>query len=102
MRPYEYETRMKVKVNFMGTLSKYAGVESVNIELRDGALYSDLLNELGARYGDKFPEKCWDAEKNEFVKPISAIGSRGDIEERDTPLADNDEIHVLIPVSGGS
>lgn len=92
---------MKVKVNFMGTLSNYAGVESVEIELPDGALYDDLLRELAARYGGKFPKKCWDAERGEFIKPISAIGSNGDIETRDTLLSENEEIHFLIPVSGG-
>ena len=95
------DASMKVKVNFVGTLSKYPGVESVEIELLDGARYGDLLRELGARYGDKFPRKCWDTSKNEFVKPISAIGSKGDIETTDTPLSENEEIYFLIPISGG-
>lgn len=85
----------------MGTLSKYAGVESVALELPDGACYGDLLDVLGSRYCGGFPDKCWNRQKNEFVKPVSAIGSNGDIESRDTPLSDGEEIHVLIPVSGG-
>lgn len=92
---------MKVRVNFFGTLSRYTGAESVEIELKDGARYGDLLVELDRRYGAKFPEKCWDRDKGEFVKPVSAIGSAGDIEGPDARLADNDEIHILIPVSGG-
>lgn len=92
---------MKVKVNFLGVLSKYAGVESVDIELDDGACYADLLQEIGARYGDKLPRKCWDSEKVEFIKPINAVGSNGDIEKRDTPLAGHEEIHFLLPISGG-
>ena len=92
---------MKVKVNFMGTLAKYAGVDSAEIELRDGARYGDLLSELGKHYGGNFPRKCWDPEKCEFVRPISAIGSTGDIEARDTPLSQNEEINFLIPISGG-
>jgi len=92
---------MKVKVNFMGTLSKYAGVDSAEIELRDGARYGDLLSELGKRYCGNFPRKCWDPDKCEFERPISAIGSTGDIETRDTPLTQNEEINFLIPISGG-
>ena len=92
---------MKITVNFLGTLGKYAGVESVDIELDDDACYGDLLKVIGARYGDKLPKKCWDSEKIEFIKPINAIGSNGDIEERDTPLAGHQEIHFLIPISGG-
>ncbi|MBI4831433.1 MAG: MoaD/ThiS family protein [Candidatus Lindowbacteria bacterium] len=92
---------MKVKVNFIGTLSKYAGVDSVSLELRDGACYGDLLDELGALYGAKFPKQCWDADKCEFKPPISAIGPDGDIETRDVPLPEDAEIHFLIPVSGG-
>ncbi len=93
---------MKIKVNFLSMLSGYTGVESVEIELGDGACYGDLLKEIAARYGDKLPERCWDAEKSEFIKPISAIGSSGDIEHRDTPLANHEEIHFLMPVSGGA
>ncbi len=92
---------MKVKVNFFGTLSRYTGVESVEIELPDGALYGDLLAELNERFGSHFPEKCWNRERAEFIKPISAIGSAGDLESKETPLFDEQEIHVLIPVSGG-
>jgi molybdopterin converting factor small subunit len=93
---------MKVKVNFLGVLSNYTGVETVEIELRDGACYGDLLVEIAKRYGAKLPERCWDPEKNEFRKPFSAIGSKGDIEERDAPLAGHEEIHFLMPVSGGA
>jgi molybdopterin converting factor small subunit len=93
---------MKIKINFMGMLSKYTGVESVDIELPDDARYGDLLDEIGARYGADLPEKCWDRNANEFIKPISAIGSNGDVELRDTPLTGTDEIHILIPISGGA
>lgn len=96
-----YNGTMRVKVNFLSMLSNYTGVESVDIDLDDDARYEDLLAEVAARFGDKLPERCWDADKGEFKKPISAIGSNGDIETRDTPLAGIDEIHFLLPVSGG-
>ncbi len=92
---------MKVKVNFLGMLSNYTGVESIEIELGDDASYDDLLNEVADRFGDKLPERCWDQDNKEFIKPITAIGSNGDIEKRDTPLAGHEEIHFLMPVSGG-
>jgi len=82
-------------------LPNYTGVESIDVELGDHATYDDLLAEIGASYGDRLPEKCWNSKKNEFRKPISAIGSNGDIDERDTPLAGHEEINFLIPVSGG-
>lgn len=85
----------------MGTLSNYSGVESVEIELPDGACYNDLLKVVGERYGAQFPKKCWDSDRGEFKKPISAIGTNGDIDDRDAPLAGHKEIHFLIPVSGG-
>ena len=96
-----YKPTMKVKVNFLGMLSNYTGAESVEIDLRDGARYGDLLAEIADRYGDKLPERCWDSDKSEFRKPISAIGSNGDIDELDAPLAGHEEIHFLMPVSGG-
>ena len=95
------EPLMKIKVNFLGMLSNYTGVESVDFDLNDDAVYGDLLEEVAARFGDKLPKRCWSASRKEFKKPINAIGSNGDIEERDTPLAGHDEIHFLMPVSGG-
>ena len=92
---------MKIKVNFLGMLSNYTGVETIEMELDDGACYRDLLMEVAARFGDKLPERCWDSEINEFIKPITAIGSSGDIDDLETPLAGNDEVHFLLPVSGG-
>jgi molybdopterin converting factor small subunit len=92
---------MKIKVRFEGFLSTYAGTDSIELELPDGARYDDLLKELATRYGSKFPERCWDSGKKEFKKPISAIASSGDIETRDTLLSDNEEIHFLMPISGG-
>ena len=95
------DAAMKIKINFLGMLSNYTHVESVEIELENDDCYGDLLMEVGARFGDKLPERCWDSDKNEFIKPISAFGSIGDIDDRDTPLAGNEEIHFLMPVSGG-
>lgn len=92
---------MKIKVNFLGMLSNYTGIETLELEFSDDACYADLLKEVGARYGDNLPERCWDSEKIEFKKPISAIGSKGDIETLDTPLAETEEINFLLPISGG-
>jgi molybdopterin converting factor small subunit len=92
---------MRVKVNFLGMLSNYTGVESVDIDLDDDARYKDLLAEVAARFGDVLPERCWDAEKSEFKKPISAIGSKGDIETLETPLEGTDEVLFLLPIWGG-
>jgi molybdopterin converting factor small subunit len=93
---------MKITVNFLGVLPNYTGVESIDIELDDDARYADLLAEIAARYGDKLPDQCWNSKKNEFRKPIAAIGSNGDIDELDTPLAGHEEVHFLLPVSGGT
>ena len=92
---------MRITVNFLGMLSNYTGVESVEIDLDDDARYKDLLAVVAARFGDTLPEQCWNADKGEFKKPISAIGTKGDIEERDTPLAGNEEVNILMPISGG-
>jgi molybdopterin converting factor small subunit len=100
-RPDPTSFTMKIKVNFLGMLANYTGVESVDIDLNDDARYDDLLAVIAARFGDKLPQRCWDSDNNEFIKPITAIGTRGDIEERNTPLAGNDEVHILMPISGG-
>lgn len=92
---------MKIRINFLGMLSNHTGVESVEFDMSDDADYGDLLDMIADRFGGKLPKSLWNAERKEFRKPINAIGSNGDIEERGARLKGHDEIHFLMPVSGG-
>jgi len=91
---------MKINVIFFGPLATQAGVENFLFELPEGAVYGDLLNEIGERFGKNFHERIWDVEEKNFKEGILIVGQGRDLDVRDTPLIDDEEIKI-IPVSAG-
>ena len=77
-----------VKVRLFAALREEAGASVVDSE---GATAGEVADALGGRYGERFAR-------------IAAAGSlvvNGERADRDTPLADGDEVALLPPVSGG-
>lgn len=92
--------RIFVTVTFFGPLGEQVGQKNTRFELLSGSVYGDLLVEIGRRFGDRFHRRIWDAEHNEFKAGILVIGKGRDLETRDTPLVDRENI-LIIPVFAG-
>jgi molybdopterin converting factor small subunit len=56
-----------------------------------GATVDEVITEASRRYGDAFTA----------VLPACRIWVNGDVADGSTPVADDDEVAVLPPVSGG-
>ena len=91
---------MDITVTFIGPLIEYTGQRTVLFSFSDGALYGTLLDEFDRRFGDRLPEPMWDREQRFFKKGILVIGAGRDLETRETPLRDGEEIK-MVPVMGG-
>jgi len=91
---------MKINVIFFGPLAAQAGEEKVLFELNQGAVYGDLLDEIHRRFGQNFHERIWDVESKKFKAGILIVGEGRDLDLKDTPLIENEEIKI-IPVSAG-
>lgn len=77
-----------VKVRLFAALRELAGASHVDVE---GRTAGEIVDALSARYGERFGH-------------IAAVGSlvvNGDRASRATVLADDDELAILPPVSGG-
>ena len=61
---------MKVTVKFMGPLGEYAGEHAVEFAFSHPATYGALLEEIGRRFGQCFPEKIWDTNGGGFKPGI--------------------------------
>jgi molybdopterin synthase sulfur carrier subunit len=81
---------MQVRVRLGAGLSRLSRAPLLNVELADGATVDDLY----AHLRDSEPEL---APALRSALPIVA----GEHVARDRPLADRDELALLLPVSGG-
>lgn len=81
---------MKVQVQFHSHLRDLAGTSNVDVDLADGAVVSDLLEQLC----DRFPVL------RSHDKTI-LIGAGVEFVDRDYKLKTDEEISVMPPVQGG-
>jgi molybdopterin converting factor small subunit len=92
---------MRVTVQFMGPLKDFVGEQTAEFDLPEGAAYGALLDEIGRRFGQCFPEKIWDRNGGGFKAGILIIGTGRDLDDRETLLKDGEEIKVLPLLGGG-
>jgi len=91
---------MEVTVRFMGPLAEYTGVRTIRMMFSGAGMYGEVLDEIDRQFGALFPEAMWDREQKLFKKGILVIGAGRDLDSRETPLKDGEEIK-LVPVFGG-
>jgi molybdopterin synthase catalytic subunit len=77
---------MRVQIRLFASLRERAGASELTLELPDGALVGDALNELRWLTGD--------------VKAVLAVNR--DYASESTPLQPGDELALIPPVSGGA
>lgn len=89
-----------VTVIFFGLLAEQAGQEKVIYSFPDGALYRDLLRQLGDHFGGRLSERIWDGVEKKFRPGILVVGEGRDFHRPETLLRDGEVIRIL-PLMGG-
>lgn len=92
---------MKVRVRFFGPLAQLVGQEVADFSLPEGGTYGLLLDGIHRRLGDRLHERLWDREAKSFRPGILVIGDGRDLDSRDSPLRDGEEIKVVPVLAGG-
>lgn len=93
---------MQVTVSFLGPLKDQMGRSSQVVELPAGATYRDLLDEITPLVESKLPDWAWDADKRSFTRRmVVSRNATADLRDESTPLAEGDEIFVVLPLAGG-
>lgn len=82
---------IKIQILFLGPASDFAGVDSIEIELPDVSILSDLRRELGERF-----------EHLKKALPTIRLAINETFENDEAVLKDGDEVALIPPVSGGS
>lgn len=98
----EASRRMKVTVHFLGILGDYFGTPRADVDVGAPATRQGLLEELGRRFGSRLPEQLWDHHENCFIPGVHLIGRNGDLVSPESPLAEEDEVNILMPIAGGA
>ena len=97
---------MQITVTFFGPLAEQTGEETVRFDLPRVATFGDLLDDIGDRFGNLFHERIWDTKAGVFRAGILVVGAGRDLDSRDVPLLDGEEIQVhltdpLLPDTDG-
>jgi len=91
-----------VTVTFLGPLLDQVGERSLVVELPATGTYRDLLDSIAPKMKEKLADWAWDAERHAFSRRMTVSRNlSADLREETTPLADGDEILVLLPLAGG-
>jgi MoaD family protein len=80
---------MTIRVRLFAALRELADASSLEA---NGRTVGDVVDSLAAENGDRFAQ----------IAAVSSFVVNGDRANRETVLADGDEVAILPPVSGGS
>ena len=92
---------MIVHLRPLGALEGYLGSPRLAVELQGEATLRDLLQLVDARWGMQLPERLWDRAAKRFRGPVLIMSAGVDLRDPATPLADQQEIILAMPLAGG-
>ena len=77
------------------------GTETLSVELPEAAAFGDLMDEIGRRFADRLSESIWDKKNRQFKPGILCVGEGRDLESKDTPLKEGENITMMAVMAGG-
>ena len=92
---------MKITAHFHGILADWVGTCSAEFELPHGAIYADLIQEIGRRFRGDMPDKLWDGQKNTFHrKVLGGTADKANLSD-EHQLTDGDLLTFFLILAGG-
>ncbi len=91
---------MQVKVQYLGLIRSKTEKKSEKVNLKEGALLSDLLNKLVEVYGEAIKNLFADEGKN-VLDPNFIVTVNGKSLPTDTKLKEGDTVSLMTVISGG-
>lgn len=99
------ESEIRIQVKFMGELADLAGFREVTIGLSAAPVLADLVDYLGARFGQQLARRLASRPADPFgYHVVAMVDSRfcGNVCESRVPLLDGMTVVFMEPVAGGS
>jgi len=95
---------MRVKVEFLGLIRSRLGKREEEVDVKEGAFLSDLLNKLTKTYGEGL-KSLFDADKESILDPSFIVTVNGvltgQLHGMKTKLKRGDRIALMTLISGG-
>jgi len=96
--------KMKVKVEYLGFIKNMIKKRNDEFEMSEGALLSELLNQLAEIYGAPFQKEVFESGlkdvKTGFVVTVNGVLT-GQLHGVETRLNDGDHVILMSLMSGG-
>ena len=92
---------MRIAVSFFTIVKQYAGMPGMEVELSDDATLKELLEEVGRRIGDKFPEWIWDPQNQAFNPSILVFVDNQQVRDLNRRLQDGSQVYLAVGLLGG-
>lgn len=92
---------MRITAAFIGIWLEGNLPKAVSFDLPPQAALSDLMAEIGRRFGSDLPEKLWDKKSNAFKGPVLILKNNQDVGADIPALHEGDEIKFFYLPSGG-
>ncbi len=92
---------MEILVHFLGILRNRLGVETLLIELPEGAVFGDLMDDMARRFKDRSLENIWDQQNRQIKPGVLCIGEGRDFESVDIPLKHRENVRIMALMAGG-
>ena len=92
---------MIVRLRVFGVISTRLGGAKAEVELPEGAVLRDLLDAIDARWGATLAPDFWEPGTKRFKGSVLLVSEGMDLMDESSPLADEQQVMVLMPVSGG-
>jgi len=91
---------MRVNVRYLGLARSKLGKQEDEVELREGALLSELLDRLRGMYGEPM-RRILDAGGESALDPSSVVTVNGLSHVGNPRLSDGDQVAIMTLISGG-
>ena len=95
---------MKIKIHYLGLVKTYTNKSQDEIELKDDASLSELLNKLAAEFGTQFTQDIYESRAKDvkamFTVMVNGIVI-GQLNGVDTKLKDSDNVILMPLMTGG-
>lgn len=91
---------MQVEVQYLGLIRSKTGKKSEKVELKEGALLSELLSKLVEVYGEAIKNLFADERRN-VLDPSFIVTVNGKSIPMDAKLKEGDTVSLMTVISGG-
>jgi sulfur-carrier protein len=95
---------MKIKIHYLGLVKTYTNKTQDEIELKEGAALSELLDKIASDFGKQFTQDLYEPGMKD-VKPMFTVMVNGivigQLNGTDTKLKEGDNVILMPLMTGG-